>query len=179
MKKIFMLIFAGLLILGCSKAEPKEDQQVQITTTPELVAGASYLPQLDEEIEQDLETDTAKVSTEEEAVLIPAEPENKSVTPSKTTGRRSPEKKTYVTPTVLPEPSEDEITIAIEKDIEEKITKDEEVTKIIVEEESVTTEPVEEKKAPMGIIILIGAIAAGGIGYLATRKKSVDDTDIE
>jgi|GEM_PF-3522850 len=176
MKKIFMLIFAGLLILGCSKAEPKEDQQVQVTTTPELVAGASYLPQLDEEIEQDLEVDTAEMSMEEESVIIPTEPEKKSVTPSKTTSRSTKKKTRYVTPV---EPSEDDITVAIETSVKEKIATDEEITKVIVEEEVVTTEPVEKKKAPMGIIILIGAIAAGGIGYLATKKKSVDNTDIE
>lgn len=179
MKKTLIICSFIFLIAACSKNQPKEDMKAEIVTSsvsePEQVAGASYLPDFKEEIEDDLSEiatpeETPQIKEAEEPVST-AEPAPKKVYRPKA----KPAPKEEV---VIPEPHEEEIIVAMEENLKEKIEADEDITKeVITPEPVVQEEPRGEKKSPMGLMGLLALAVVSGAGYFMKKKKHSDDDD--
>ena len=167
MKKLLMPIFALLLIVGCAKTEPKQEEKPEVVKSTVVVEQPEVI---EEEPDFPVEEEVVvveEVSVEEsvEEVKPVAKPTYKKPAPKKKTTPKS------VTP--IPEPSEDEIDTAIVEKVEEKVKIDEEATKKVdeIEPPVVPEEGVEEEKGSKGIIIALGAVAAAVAAFVVSKMK--------
>ncbi len=170
MKKLLMPIFALLLIVGCAKTEPKQEER------PEVVKSTVVTEQpeiIEEEPAEEEVIVVEEISVEEEAEEVKpvAKPVYKKTAPRK--------KSVPKTVTPIPEPSEEEIDTAIVERVEEKVKVDEETTKKVEEVEPpvVPEEEVEEEKGSKGIFIALGAAAAAIAAFVVSKMKKAPKED--
>lgn len=165
MKKLLMLIFALMLVVGCSKAEPKQEDKPEVVTSTAMV-GEEVVeePQVKEEVLV-VEEEEPQVEESIQEVALVAKPVYKKPAPRK--------KSTPKTITPVPEPAEEEIDTAIVQEVEEKVKVDEKTTKKVEEVETpvIPEEKVEEKGNSKGIIIALGAVAAAVAAFVVAKMK--------
>lgn len=170
-KKLLTLCSILLLIIGCSKAEPQQEEELtvvknSVTTESIQVAGASYNPnvQNSEELEKDV------VAVPKETMSYSKDPIKESV--PTTSKKPYPPKEPKIEVVTV---SEEDVDTAIVETLAEKIKEDEKISKATPEKEVLvaeTTETIEEepkKKSPT-LWIIIGAIALGA-GAILFKKK--------
>lgn len=174
MKKKLLTLCSILLIIGCSKAEPQQEEELtvvksSVTTESMEVAGASYNPNVQDggELEESVMTvpeDTISDSKEPMKEVTPATTTKKPYTP-----KQEPKKEVI-------EVSEEEVDMAIVETVAVKIKEDEKISKSTQEKETLvgeTTKPIEEeepKQKSLALWVMIGAIAAGAGAFFLKKK---------
>jgi hypothetical protein len=184
-KKIALLLILSALIIGCSKADPKEDMVVNTKTTvvqqevdtleaarieaEKIEAEKIEAARIEAEKIEAARIEAARIEAEKiEAARIKAEK-------LKTDYDAMNEKETMVMTKVenIPEamePSADSIDNVVKETIEEKIAEDETISKAV--EKVVVEEPLPQKeKSSKGILFGLGALAAAVLVFFVTKKK--------
>lgn len=187
-KKISMLLILSALIIGCSKADPKEDMVVNTETTivqqqsDDLEAARIEAERIEAEKIEAARIEAERIEAEKiEAARIEAERieaeriEAARIEAERLKAAAMKEKETKVvtkvesTPKVI-EPSADSIDNVVKEVVEEKITEDETISKAA--EEVIVEEPLPEKeKSSKGVLFGLGALAAAVIAFFVTKKR--------
>jgi hypothetical protein len=179
-KKIALLLILSALIIGCSKADPKEDMVVNTkTTVVQQEVDTLEAARIEAEKIEAEKIEAARIEAEKiEAARIEAEKIEAARIKAeklKTDYDAMNEKETMVMTKVenIPEamePSADSIDNVVKETIEEKIAEDETISKAV--EKVVVEEPLPQKeKSSKGILFGLGALAAAVLVFFVTKKK--------